>query len=66
MVNSTVQAGSLSVVYVGGAISEDTSDGDTDEIHADAGSYYVIDSTKFAHITPTAPDTFSGLVASVA
>jgi hypothetical protein len=65
--NSSVQAGSLSVVYVGGAISEDTSDGDTDEIHAFAGSYYVIDlPTGFKHITPTASATFGGLVASVA
>ncbi len=63
--NSTVQAGSLSVVYVGGQISEDSTDGDTDTIHADSGSYYVIDSTKFTHITPTAPATFGGVAASV-
>jgi len=63
--NSSVQTGSLSVVYVGGTISEDSSDGDEDAIHADTGSYFVIDSTKFAQITPTEPDTFSGVVASV-
>ncbi len=64
--NSSVQAGSLSVVYVGGAISEDLTDGDTDAIHADTGSYYVIDSTKFAQITSAVSDTFGGLIASVA
>ncbi len=63
--NSSVQSGSLSVVYVGGTISEDFSDGDEDEIYADTGSYFVMDSTKFAQITPTALDTFGGLVASV-
>jgi len=64
--NSSVQAGSLSVVYVRGTISEDSSDGDEDEIHADTGSYFVIDSTKFSQITPTAFDSFSGVTASVA
>jgi len=64
--NSSVQAGSLSVVYVGGQISEDDADGDEDAIHADTGSYFVIDSTKYAQITPAALDTFGGLIASVA
>ncbi len=39
--------------------------GDTDEIHADTGSYYVIDSTKLAQITAEQSDTFSGVAASV-
>jgi len=62
--NSSVRAGSLSVVYVRGTISEDATDGDTDEIHADAGSYFVIDSTKFSQITAEQSDTFSGVAAS--
>ena len=62
--NSTVQSGSLSVVYVRGRISENSTDGDTDEIHADTGSYYVIDSHKFSQITPTAFDVFGGVIAS--
>jgi len=63
--NSSVQAGSLSVVYVGGTISEDSTDGDTDLIHANAGSYFVIDSTKFSQITSAVSDTFSGVAISV-
>ncbi len=43
--NSSVQAGSLSVVYVGGALSEDGTDGDTDEIHADEGRSFARDET---------------------
>jgi len=62
--NSSVQAGSLSVVYMGGTISEDSSDEDTDAIHADTGSYFVIDSTKFAQITPTVSESFAGVTAS--
>jgi len=63
--NSGIQAGSLSVVYVGGTISEDSTDADTDAIHADTGSYMVMGSGKFAQITGTASDTFGGVVASV-
>jgi len=62
--NSSVQAGSLSVVYVRGTISEDSSDGDEDEIHADTGSYFVIDSTKFAQITSAVSESFAGVTAS--
>ena len=39
-------------------------DGDKDTIHADAGSYFVIDSTKFAQITSDVSDTFGGVAAS--
>jgi len=63
--NSSVQTGSLSVLYVGGTISEDATDGDTDEIHADTGSYFVADSTKSAQITAEQSDAFSGVAASV-
>ena len=63
--NSSVQAGSLSVVYARGTISEDSTDADTDLIHADTGSYFVIDSTKFAQITSAVSDTFGSLIASV-
>jgi len=63
--NSSVQAGSLSVAYVRGTISEDSSDGDEDEIHSGTGSYFVIDSSKFAQVTPTALDVFGGVAASV-
>ena len=35
--NSSVQADSLSVAYVRGTISEDGTEGDTDEIHAREG-----------------------------
>ncbi len=51
---------------VGGAINEDSSDEDTDTIHADTGSYFVIDSAKFAPITAEQSATFGGLTASVA
>jgi len=57
--NSSVQAGGLSAVYVRGTISEDSTDDDTDTIHANTGSYFVIDSTKFTQITPTTADTFA-------
>ena len=53
------------MVYVRGTISQDGADGDTDLIHANAGSYFVIDSTTFTQITPTTADTFGGLTASV-
>jgi len=65
LTNSSVQAGSLSVVYVGGTISEDSSDGDTDIIHAETGGYLVIDWTKVSRMVPTALDTFGGVAASV-
>ncbi len=60
MGDSTTTGGSLSSGYdaYGACTVLDTDgseDGDTDEIHADAGSYYVIDSTKLAHITPRTP-----------
>ena len=64
LTNTSVQAGSLSAVYVRGTISEDSTDGDTDAIHAGAGSYFVIDSTKFAQITPTVSESFAGVAAS--
>jgi len=43
--NSVILAGSLSVVYVGGPISEDGTDGDTDEIHGDEGRFFMRDET---------------------
>lgn len=43
--NSSVQAGTLWRVLVRGVISQDDSDGDTDEIHADSGRFYAMDAT---------------------
>jgi len=43
--NSSVRAGSLSVVHVGGTISEDATDGDTDEIRAYEGTFFARDDT---------------------
>jgi len=63
--NSSVDAGALGRVVVGGLISEDGSDGDVDEIHAYSASFSIKDATWRGRISATKEHTFSGVRAWV-
>jgi len=63
--NSSIDAGELGRVLVEGQITEDDSDGDIDEIHADAGSFLVRDVDEQDTITPSYDHWFDGVRAWV-
>jgi len=63
--NSSIYAGALSKVKVKGVISEDDSDGDVDEVHADGGSFSIADATWMGILDITHDHWFDGVRAWV-
>jgi hypothetical protein len=65
MDNSTIETGTLGSVYVGGGITEDGSDGDTDFIRALEGAFFVRDSGLAGWVYEGNALSFDGLDAFV-
>jgi len=59
--NSSIDAGALRKVKVKGVISEDDSDGDVDEIHADSASFSIADATWKGVVDVTHDHWFDGV-----
>lgn len=65
MENSTITARSLRRIVVRGEISEDGTDGDTDEVHATTGRFFAADRTWRGWIEDATGHDFSGVHAYV-
>jgi len=65
MTNTTIETDTIGRITVRGLISEDGTDGDTDEIHAAAGTFYIRDATWRGTISAATDHFFNGLRAWV-